>query len=68
MIALGTYMKIYKVGDIVDIKANGAVQKGVSIPHPSRSYHHVFLRNGNLHQNPSEWNLEKDENPRRAKS
>ena len=29
MIALGTYMKTYRVGDIVDIKANGAVQKGV---------------------------------------
>ncbi|KEF58005.1 60S ribosomal protein L21-A [Exophiala aquamarina CBS 119918] len=35
MIALGTYMKIYKVGDIVDIKANGAVQKGM----PFKVYH-----------------------------
>ena len=35
MIALGTYMKTYRVGDIVDIKANGAVQKGVcNIPVP----------------------------------
>jgi ribosomal protein L21E len=32
MIALGTYMKTYRVGDIVDIKANGAVQKGVRSP------------------------------------
>lgn len=30
MIALGTYLKTYRVGDIVDVKANGAVQKGVS--------------------------------------
>lgn len=29
MIALGTYMKTYRVGDIVDIKVNGAVQKGM---------------------------------------
>ncbi|KAK5062828.1 60S ribosomal protein L21A [Exophiala bonariae] len=35
MIALGTYMKTYKVGDIVDIKANGAVQKGM----PYKVYH-----------------------------
>lgn len=27
-IPLSTYMKVYKVGDIVDIKGNGAVQKG----------------------------------------
>ncbi|CAG8753697.1 14251_t:CDS:1, partial [Acaulospora colombiana] len=26
-IKLSTYLKTYKVGDIVDIKANGAVQK-----------------------------------------
>ena len=37
MIALGTYMKAYKVGDIVDVKANGAVQKGVRFLHPSQS-------------------------------
>jgi len=35
MIALGTYMKNYKVGDIVDVKANGAVQKGM----PHKVYH-----------------------------
>jgi len=35
MIALGTYMKTYKVGDIVDVKANGAVQKGM----PYKVYH-----------------------------
>ncbi|SCU88031.1 LAFA_0E10286g1_1 [Lachancea sp. 'fantastica'] len=29
--SLSTYLKIYKVGDIVDIKANGAIQKGM--PH-----------------------------------
>lgn len=28
---MSTYMKVYKVGDIVDIKANGAIQKGM--PH-----------------------------------
>jgi large subunit ribosomal protein L21e len=35
MINLGTYMKTYRVGDIVDIKANGAVQKGM----PYKVYH-----------------------------
>ncbi|KAL4873619.1 hypothetical protein BDV12DRAFT_192599 [Aspergillus spectabilis] len=28
-IALSTYLKTYRVGDIVDIKVNGAVQKGM---------------------------------------
>lgn len=32
---LSTYMKVYKVGDIVDIKGNGAVQKGM----PYKVYH-----------------------------
>ncbi|EXJ61488.1 uncharacterized protein Z519_02880 [Cladophialophora bantiana CBS 173.52] len=35
MIPLSTYMKTYRVGDIVDIKANGAVQKGM----PYKVYH-----------------------------
>ncbi|RVX71798.1 60S ribosomal protein L21-B [Exophiala mesophila] len=35
MIALGTYLKTYRVGDIVDVKANGAVQKGM----PHKVYH-----------------------------
>jgi large subunit ribosomal protein L21e len=30
MIRLSTYLKTYKVGDIVDIKVNGAVQKGMA--------------------------------------
>ncbi|KAL1933225.1 hypothetical protein VTP01DRAFT_7315 [Rhizomucor pusillus] len=34
-IPLSTYLKTYKVGDIVDIKANGAVQKGM----PHKFYH-----------------------------
>ncbi|XP_074650318.1 large ribosomal subunit protein eL21-like [Tubulanus polymorphus] len=34
-IPLSTYMKVYKRGDIVDIKANGAVQKGM----PHKVYH-----------------------------
>ena len=34
-IPLSTYMKVYKVGDIVDIKGNGAVQKGM----PHKAYH-----------------------------
>ncbi|KAL9621712.1 MAG: hypothetical protein Q9160_003830 [Pyrenula sp. 1 TL-2023] len=34
-IALSTYLRNYKVGDIVDIKANGAVQKGM----PYKVYH-----------------------------
>merc|ERR1712137_168920 len=34
-IALSTYLKIYKVGDIVDIKANGSIQKGM----PHKFYH-----------------------------
>ncbi|CAJ0927583.1 8624_t:CDS:2 [Entrophospora sp. SA101] len=32
---LSTYLKIYKVGDIVDVKANGAIQKGM----PHKFYH-----------------------------
>lgn len=32
---MSTYMKIYKVGDIVDIKANGSIQKGM----PHKYYH-----------------------------
>jgi large subunit ribosomal protein L21e len=35
MIALSTYLREYRVGDIVDIKANGAVQKGM----PYKVYH-----------------------------
>ncbi|KAI9824668.1 MAG: 60S ribosomal protein L21A [Sarea resinae] len=35
MIPLSTYLKQYKVGDIVDIKVNGAVQKGM----PHKVYH-----------------------------
>ncbi|KAJ1772207.1 Pyrimidine nucleotide transporter, mitochondrial [Coemansia sp. RSA 1813] len=35
VIPLSTYMKAYKVGDIVDVKANGAVQKGM----PHKFYH-----------------------------
>ncbi|CAO3678872.1 unnamed protein product [Umbelopsis vinacea] len=34
-INLSTYLKTYKVGDIVDIKANAAVQKGM----PHKFYH-----------------------------
>ncbi|KAI9885662.1 MAG: 60S ribosomal protein L21A [Watsoniomyces obsoletus] len=34
-IPLSTYLRPYKVGDIVDIKANGAVQKGM----PYKVYH-----------------------------
>ncbi|KAF2723594.1 hypothetical protein K431DRAFT_282688 [Polychaeton citri CBS 116435] len=34
-IALSTYMKQYKVGDIVDVVCNGAVQKGM----PHKVYH-----------------------------
>ncbi|CCG84916.1 protein of unknown function [Taphrina deformans PYCC 5710] len=35
MIRLSTYMKVYKVGDIVDVAVNGAVQKGM----PHKYYH-----------------------------
>ncbi|KAB5559779.1 ribosomal protein L21e-domain-containing protein [Coniochaeta sp. 2T2.1] len=35
MIRLSTYLRQFKVGDIVDIKANGAVQKGM----PHKVYH-----------------------------
>ncbi|KAH7037489.1 60S ribosomal protein L21 [Microdochium trichocladiopsis] len=35
MINLSTYLRQYRVGDIVDIKANGAVQKGM----PHKVYH-----------------------------
>ncbi|KAF9416373.1 hypothetical protein BGZ94_010246, partial [Podila epigama] len=34
-IKLSTYLKTYKVGDIVDIKANGAIHKGM----PHKFYH-----------------------------
>ncbi|XP_068701783.1 large ribosomal subunit protein eL21-like [Montipora foliosa] len=34
-IHLSTYLKVYKVGDIVDIKANGAIHKGM----PYKVYH-----------------------------
>merc|ERR1712130_365852 len=34
-IPLLTYLKTYKVGDIVDIKANGSIQKGM----PHKFYH-----------------------------
>ncbi|KAM9891644.1 hypothetical protein OXX69_012245, partial [Metschnikowia pulcherrima] len=35
MVNLSTYLTIYKVGDIVDIKANGSIQKGM----PHKYYH-----------------------------
>lgn len=35
VIPLSTYMRVYKVGDIVDVKGNGAVQKGM----PYKAYH-----------------------------
>ncbi|KAJ2903368.1 60s ribosomal protein [Zalerion maritima] len=35
MIPLSTYLREFRVGDIVDIKANGAVQKGM----PHKVYH-----------------------------
>ncbi|RDA89033.1 hypothetical protein CP532_0650 [Ophiocordyceps camponoti-leonardi (nom. inval.)] len=35
MIPLSTYLRTYRVGDIVDIKVNGAVQKGM----PYKVYH-----------------------------
>ncbi|KAJ2511953.1 60S ribosomal protein L21A [Coemansia sp. RSA 1939] len=35
VIPLSTYMKTYKVGDIVDVKSNGAIQKGL----PHKFYH-----------------------------
>ncbi|KAK1671910.1 ribosomal protein L21e [Colletotrichum godetiae] len=35
MIKLSTYLRQYRVGDIVDIKTNGAVQKGM----PHKVYH-----------------------------
>ncbi|KAG4417421.1 60S ribosomal protein L21A [Cadophora malorum] len=39
MIKLSTYLRQYKVGDIVDIKANGAVQKGM--PHKTGVIYNV---------------------------
>ena len=35
VIPLSTYLKVYKRGDIVDIKGNGAIQKGM----PFKAYH-----------------------------
>lgn len=34
-VPLSTYLKVYKVGDIVDIKANGSIHKGM----PHKFYH-----------------------------
>ncbi|XP_028397566.1 60S ribosomal protein L21-like [Dendronephthya gigantea] len=34
-VKMSTYLKVYKMGDIVDIKGDGAVQKGM----PHKSYH-----------------------------
>ncbi|KAG0018244.1 hypothetical protein BGZ80_007396, partial [Entomortierella chlamydospora] len=39
-IKLTTYLKTYKVGDIVDIKANGAIHKGM----PHKFYHGYVSR------------------------
>ena len=39
MIPLTTFLRVYKVGDIVDIKANAAQQKGM--PH---KYYHGYVR------------------------
>src|SRR5690349_12398592 len=39
-IKLTTYLKTYKVGDIVDIKANGAIHKGM----PHKFYHGYVFR------------------------
>jgi ribosomal protein L21E len=39
-IKLTTYLKTYKVGDIVDIKANGAIHKGM----PHKFYHGYVVR------------------------
>jgi len=38
-IKLTTYLKTYKVGDIVDIKANAAIHKGM----PHKFYHGYVL-------------------------
>jgi ribosomal protein L21E len=38
MIPLTTFLRVYKVGDIVDIKANAAQQKGM--PH---KYYHGYV-------------------------
>jgi large subunit ribosomal protein L21e len=38
-IRISTFLKVYRVGDIVDIKANGAQQKGM--PH---KYYHGYAR------------------------
>ncbi|CAH1098629.1 unnamed protein product [Psylliodes chrysocephalus] len=35
VIPLSTYLRVYKVGDIVDVRGNGAVQKGM----PHKVYH-----------------------------
>lgn len=35
IVPLSTYLKVYKVGDIVDIRANGSIQKGM----PHKYYH-----------------------------
>lgn len=50
-INLSTYLTVYKVGDIVDIKCNGAVHKGM----PHKYYHgYVSFNLFNLEQEKPE--------------
>lgn len=43
MIRLSTYLKQYRVGDIVDVVCNGAVQKGMVRKLPSDSQQIISL-------------------------
>ena len=48
IVPLATYMRIYRKGDIVDIKGMGAVQKGI----PHKYYHGKTGRVYNVTQHP----------------
>ena len=53
MIKLSTYLKQYKVGDMVDVVCNGAVQKGmVRTPLSAKTYKHSH--SGNITENDLE--------------
>lgn len=49
-IHLGTYLKTYRVGDIVDIKANAAQQKGM--PHKVRLHQEMCIGGSKLIRRP----------------
>ena len=54
MIPLSTYLKHYKVGDMVDVVAHGAVQKGMVSLKVQHNYAFATIYPTNLLVNPNE--------------